>query len=109
MVVDYERAWTRLQAHVAGKTQHGREPLLTEMATIAAECQVPEGEPERWLRLYGVDVSRVARPHAIPDSGPSFDGDDVAGEKGVGPGHPSSQGEHDGEIDARSRREPVGV
>lgn len=108
MVVDYERAWTRLQAIVASKTQHGREPLLTDMATIAAECQVPEGEPERWLRLYGVDVSRVARP-VIRDSRPSSDGDEVAAGMGEGPGHPSPQGGHDGQINGSIRREPVGV
>lgn len=108
MVVDYERAWTRLQAEIAGKTQHGREPLLTRMAEIAGDCQVPEGEPERWLRLYGVDVSRVARPPQPPDTGPSSNGDSVAAGMGAGPGHPSPQGGHDGHSNG-SRREPVGV
>jgi hypothetical protein len=59
MVVDYERAWTELQAFVAGKTQHGREGLLTRMAQIAGECRVPSGELASMLRLYGVEVERA--------------------------------------------------
>jgi len=109
MVVDYERAWHRLQAVVAGKTQHGREPLLVDMARIAEECQVPEGERERWLRLFGVDVSRTVRPPQTPDTGPSSASDAVALGTGDGPGHPSPQGGHDGSSNGSHRREPVGV
>lgn len=59
MVVDYEAAWVALQAHVAGKTQHGREATLAKMAELAAEHRVPAGELPRLLRLYGVEVERV--------------------------------------------------
>lgn len=59
MVVDYERAWHELADHVAGKTQHGREGLLTRMVQIAAECRVSSGELASLLRLYGVEVARA--------------------------------------------------
>lgn len=67
MVTDYERAWIRLQAFIAGKTQHGREGLLAEMAAIAADCQVPAGELARLLRLYGVEVERARAIEAETD------------------------------------------
>jgi hypothetical protein len=59
VVTDYERAWTMLGAFVASKTQHGREGMLTQMAEIARECEVPSGELSRLLRLYGVEVERA--------------------------------------------------
>lgn len=109
MVVDYERAWIRLTALVASKTQHGREPLLSDMANLAAECQVPEGEPERWLRLFGMDVSRTVRPPAIRDSGPSSDGDSVAGGTGTDPATLAHEGGHDGRTASSNGRQPVGA
>jgi hypothetical protein len=110
MVVDYERAWIRLSALVAGKSQHGREGLLRDMAKIADECQVPEGERERWLRLFGIDVSRTVRPQSIPDTGASSSRDDgVAGGTVSRPGHPSPQGGHDGHIRNGRERAPETV
>lgn len=107
MVVDYERAWTRLQAEVAGKSQHGREGLLTSMATIAAECQVPEGEAARWLRLFGIDVSRVGRPQQSPDTGASSIGDDVADGTALDRATIGHEGGHDGHRNGRERQAAV--
>lgn len=59
VVVDYERAWTELQALIAEKPQHGREPTLVAMAEIAQRCRVPAGELSKLLRLYGVEVDRA--------------------------------------------------
>lgn len=103
-VVDYEQAWIRLQAVVAGKSQHGREPLLVEMAEIAADCRVAEGEKVRLLRLYGVDVGRVERPQSHRDTAPSSGGDDVAAGTGSDPATLARQGGHDGSATARNGR-----
>jgi hypothetical protein len=58
MVTDYEAAWIELMAHVASKTQHGRQDLLTKMAELAGEHRVAAGELSQMLRLYGVEVGR---------------------------------------------------
>jgi hypothetical protein len=69
VVIDYEAAWTELAQHIASKTQHGREPLLTEMAHIAARSRVEAGELPRVLRLYGVEVARAAVADISPAEG----------------------------------------
>jgi hypothetical protein len=97
VVTDYERAWVRLQAFVAGKTQHGREGLLAEMAEIAADCQVPAGELARLLRLYGVEVARAERLTAETDraeSGAFSDGLVSSGDPELAGHH--RPGGHDG-------------
>ena len=96
MVVDYERAWTRLQAEIASKSQHGRADLLTTMATIAGESQVPEGEAARWLRLFGIDVSRAVRPQQSPDTGASSGADAVGSGIALDRATLAQQGGHDG-------------
>jgi hypothetical protein len=58
VVTDYEAAWVELMAHVASKTQHGRQDLLTKMAELAGEHRVAAGELSSVLRLYGVEVGR---------------------------------------------------
>lgn len=70
MVIDYEAAYHELAAHIAGKTQHGREGLLTEMALIAERNRVEVGELARVLRLYGVETARAgsADIHPAEDS-----------------------------------------
>lgn len=72
MVTDFEAAWADLQAFIAGKTQHGREGLLVEMAAIAERHRVPAGELSRLLRLYGVEVER-ARSLAAESGDEAFD------------------------------------
>lgn len=96
MVVDYEAAWVALQAHVAGKTQHGREQTLAKMAELAAEHRVPAGELPRLLRLYGVEVERVRSAAAdIRDEGDDFAGGlDSPADRAL-PGH-HDLGGHDG-------------
>lgn len=95
MVVDYEKAWIRLQAEIAGKSQHGREGLLRAMAQIAAECRVPEGEKARLLRLYGVEVDRLSA-ETDRDEPDDFEAG-LASAADVGlPGHHGPNGGHDG-------------
>lgn len=98
-VVDHERAWVQLQAVIASKSQHGREALLVEMATIASRCQMPEGELVRLLRLHGVDLQRL---HATRDS-PGNAGEDADVLDGTD-GHPATidRGGHDGSITSSS-------
>lgn len=95
MVVDYERAWLDLGRHVASKTQHGREGLLTAMAEIAEQCRVPSGELPRLLRLYGVEVAR-ARAIATETNRAEFDAQHArAFDDGLGsPSDPEFAGHH---------------
>lgn len=44
MVVDYERAWMELKAHIVSRSSHGKRDLLSRMAEIEVETRVPEGE-----------------------------------------------------------------
>jgi hypothetical protein len=99
VVVDYERAWTMLAATIASKTQHGREPLLTEMAQIARRCEVPAGELSRLLRLYGVEVERARSIAAETDRAEagSFDGGLVSASEADLTGH-HGPGGHDGSV-----------
>ncbi|HTE59508.1 MAG TPA: hypothetical protein VK631_04105 [Solirubrobacteraceae bacterium] len=48
---DYERAWLRLGAYVAGRPNHRRQDLLVVMAEIVSGEEVPEDEFDRALRL----------------------------------------------------------
>lgn len=70
MVIDYEAAWIEFQQYLASKTQHGRERLLVEMASIAERHRVPAGETSRLLRLYGIEVEhrRAAEMQHEPDT-----------------------------------------
>lgn len=43
-VVDHERAWLALKKVVTSKPSHGQRDLLSEMARIEIECEVPEGQ-----------------------------------------------------------------
>lgn len=43
-VIDYERAWVELKAHIVSKNSHGQRELLTRMAEVEIDCRVPEGE-----------------------------------------------------------------
>lgn len=43
-VVNYERAWLRLKAHIDGKPSHGTRDLLSEMGRIEVACEIPEAE-----------------------------------------------------------------
>jgi hypothetical protein len=44
VVVDYERAFLRLKEFAASKKSFGREDLLTRMAELEVECEIPESE-----------------------------------------------------------------
>jgi hypothetical protein len=44
VIVDYERAWVELKAHLLSKNSHGQRDLLTEMAKIETGCRVPEDQ-----------------------------------------------------------------
>lgn len=43
-VVDHERAWLAFKKVVTSKASHGQRDLLSEMARIEIECEVPEGQ-----------------------------------------------------------------
>ena len=43
-LIDYERAWVELKAHIVSKNSHGQRELLTRMAEVEVECRAPEGE-----------------------------------------------------------------
>lgn len=87
MVIDYERAWNELAAHIASKPQHGREATLIEMTRIASDHTVAAGELSRTLRLYGIEVERTRADHTEDRLGtltfergtPSLSDDDLAG------------------------------
>lgn len=42
MIVDYEKAWVEMKAHLLSKNSHGQRDLLTRMAQIEIDCRVPE-------------------------------------------------------------------
>lgn len=44
MIVDYEKAWLELKAHVVSKNSHGQRDLLSQIARIEVKCRLPEGE-----------------------------------------------------------------
>lgn len=69
MVIDYEAAYHELAEFISGKSQHGREGLLTEMAHITARNRVEVGELPRVLRLYSVEVARAAKANINPAEG----------------------------------------
>ena len=99
MVTDYEAAWSELAAVVARKTQHGREGLLAEMATIAERNRVPAGELSRLLRLYGVEVERARSivTETQPAGSSASAGDSIPGGTG-GPRRIIDHGGHDGGV-----------
>lgn len=43
-VVNYERAWLQLKAHIDGKPSHGTRDLLAQMGRIEVACEIPEAE-----------------------------------------------------------------
>jgi hypothetical protein len=44
MLVDYERAWLELKAHVVSKNSHGQRDLVGQMTRIEIDCRLPESE-----------------------------------------------------------------
>jgi hypothetical protein len=44
MVVDHEKAWLALKAHISSKRSHGQDELFREMALIEVQSRIPEGE-----------------------------------------------------------------
>jgi hypothetical protein len=44
VIVDYERAWLELKAHVVSKNSHGQRDLVSTMTHIELDCRLPEGE-----------------------------------------------------------------
>lgn len=46
MVIDYERAWLALKAHISEKTSHGRRDLFERIVEIEVESMVPEGQEQ---------------------------------------------------------------
>jgi hypothetical protein len=101
--VDYEAAWTELQAYAASKTSHGVTDLLVKMAELADEHRVPEDLLEKAARLVGGPV-QITRPEAQPASpvDPRI-GERMAEE----PPATDDQGGHDGGKCRRRRGEPV--
>lgn len=97
MVVDYESAWIALQERIASKPQHGRAGLLEDMARIAAENRVPEGEKARLLRLYGVETSASSLTHTDSDTPEHLEAGAPSVADAERPGH-HDQGGHDGTV-----------
>lgn len=103
MVVDYERAWVELTSHIAGKSQHGREPTLVAMAEIAHRCEVPAGEISKLLRLYGVEVERArsVATESVVESGDFAGGSVSPGDVGLAAHHRTEV--HDGGSNGNGR------
>jgi hypothetical protein len=101
--VDYEAAWTALQAHAASKTSHGREDLLVTMAKLADEHRVPEDLLERAARILGGPI-RITTAEAQPSSPGDRPIDARMAEE---PPPTDDQGGHDGRRDRGRAREPV--
>lgn len=102
--VDYEAAWTELQAFAASKTSHGQTDLLVKMAQLAEEHRVPEDLLEKAARLVGGPV-QINRSEAQPASPGDRSIDEGMAEE---PPTTDGQGGHDGGKCSRgSGREPV--
>jgi hypothetical protein len=41
-VVDHERAWVKLKAHIVEKRSHGQDELLRTMTDLEVLCEIPE-------------------------------------------------------------------
>lgn len=96
MVTDYEAAWIELQQYVASKPQHGRDGLLQEMAKLGAAHRVSAGETSRLLRLYSIEVGRVAAAMAtVPDTGERLEAGFGSDPDVARPAH-HGRGGHDG-------------
>jgi hypothetical protein len=44
MIIDYERAWLEMKAHLVTKNSHGQRELLARMSHIEVDCRLSEGE-----------------------------------------------------------------
>lgn len=95
--VDYEAAWTELQAFAASKTSHGQTDLLVKMAQLADEHRVPEDLLEKAARLGPVIIQR---PEAQPSSP---DDPRIAERMAEEPPATDDQGGHDGRAASRGR------
>lgn len=59
-VVDYERAWLRLKAHLKTKPAHGANDLIRHMTDLEIDSEIPEaGE--------AFDSRPLPRPHQASD------------------------------------------
>lgn len=102
--VDYEAAWTQLQAYAASKTSHGQTDLLVKMAQLADEHRIPEDLLERAARIVGGPI-RIQNAEAQPSSP---DDPSIGGRMAEEPPPTDDQGGHDGREASRGRaREPV--
>jgi hypothetical protein len=102
--VDYEAAWTELQAYAASKTSHGRADLLVKMAEVADEHRIPEDLLEKAARIVGGPI-QIKSPEAQ-----SASLGDRRIEEGMTEEPPATddQGGHDGGKCSRGRgRKPV--
>lgn len=61
MVVDHEAVLADLEAHIQAKGSWGRRELIEYLAAARARHRVPEGLPEKALRLYGPQLIEVLR------------------------------------------------
>jgi hypothetical protein len=59
VIIDYEKAWVEMKAHLLSKNSHGQRDLLARMARIEIDCRVPEEE-----RVY--DPTPPAPSHSRP-------------------------------------------
>jgi len=101
--VDYEAAWTALQAEVASKPGHGRAPLLTRMAELAAEHTIPEGLMERAARIFGLSfLSEIARSQK-PETEAAGGRAEPAPDKPFDPGPPTAERSHSGDESGEAR------
>lgn len=66
MLVDHEEVLLRLKEHIVGKNSHGQRDLLGVLTRLEVECRVPEGLPEKALRLYGEELHEVLVPRKEP-------------------------------------------
>ena len=109
MLVDYERAYHELIAALGERPNWGRDQIRARAATVLAECHVPESEPERAFRLYGVQLhedlraaardERVAQPPGTGHDGPNHGGRSSSAAMAPLPGDHSPDdlgGRHDG-------------
>ncbi|MGH2939444.1 MAG: hypothetical protein ACRDPE_15155 [Solirubrobacterales bacterium] len=101
--VDYEAAWTALQAYAASQTSHGQKDLLVKMAQLADEHRIPEDLLERAARIVGGPILITTA-----EGQPASPGDSRIDERMADDPPPTyDQGGHDGRRDRGRASEPV--
>lgn len=90
MLVDWEAVVLDLEARLQTKGSWGRRELIEHLTEARVRHRIPEGLPEKALRLYGEQLIEVLRQRpATPDS-------EVSGGMGDGAIHRVGATPHEG-------------